>query len=97
MGEAFRKLSEKKPGGSCLGSDLSDDEWLAFQCEHAGITIERGRELKAKQLDTQGRKPMGESWAGVPTVAKAAAMAGASRLRSRRSCSSSPKGKQGQL
>jgi hypothetical protein len=59
MGEAFRKLSEKKPGGGCLGSDLSDDEWLAFQCEHAGITIERGRELKAKQLDTQGRKPMG--------------------------------------
>ncbi len=41
MGEAFRKLSEKKPGGGCLGSDLSDDEWLAFQCGVAVAAISR--------------------------------------------------------
>jgi hypothetical protein len=59
MGEAFRYLTKRNAQGSCLGATMTEDEFLAFQCRHAGIDLERGRYLNEKQLRTDAKKPQG--------------------------------------
>src|SRR5208283_3422446 len=62
MGEAFRQLVKRDAQGSNLLARMTDAEVLSYQCEYAGIDIERALHLKANQVQLSGDKkqPHGE-------------------------------------